>query len=77
MKAGPRFFAVCEAGLERRGLVGPQDAQVAQREILQVLLGLAEVQVQQEFKRPNVVSAMNPADPQCSAATSNGTWFRK
>ncbi len=55
MEAGPCFVAVREAGLERSGLVGTHDAQIAQREDLQVLLGLAEVQVEQEFERPDVI----------------------
>ena len=55
MKACPRLIPVREAGPERSGLVGPHDAQISQGEILQVLLRLAEVQIEQEFERPDVV----------------------
>src|SRR3984893_6933924 len=55
MKACPRLIPVREAGPERSGLVGPHDAQISQGEILQVLLCLAEVQIEQEFERPDVV----------------------
>src|SRR3984893_16229994 len=49
MKACPRLIPVREAGPERSGLVGQHDAQ------LQVLLCLAEVQIEQEFEWPDVV----------------------
>ena len=55
VKAGPCLVAIRETGLERSGLVGPHDSQITQREVLQVVLGLAEVEVEQELERPDVV----------------------
>ena len=55
VKAGPCLVAVHETGLERSDLIGPHDTQIAQREVLQVVLGLAEVEVEQELERPDVV----------------------
>ena len=55
VEACPRLFPVREAGPERSCLVGPHDAQISQGEVLQILLRLAEVQVEQEFERTDVI----------------------
>src|ERR1700712_1844627 len=55
VKAGPCLSAIRETGLERRGLVGAYDAKIAKREVLQVVRGLAEVKVEQELERPDVI----------------------
>ena len=55
VKTGPRLVAVREASAERRLLVRAHDAEIAQSEVLEVVLRLAEVQVEQEFERSDVV----------------------
>jgi hypothetical protein len=55
MEAGPCLVAISETGPERSSLVGAHDTQIAKRELLQVLISLAEVQVEQEFERPDVI----------------------
>ena len=55
METRPRLVTVRETGPERSGLVGPHDAHIPEREVLQVLLRFTEVQVQQEFERKDVV----------------------
>src|SRR5689334_24475605 len=49
VKARTRLIAVGKARAERLLPVGAQDAQIAQRKILQILRGLAEVEIEQEF----------------------------
>ncbi|MDU6727798.1 MAG: hypothetical protein E6471_13975 [Bradyrhizobium sp.] len=55
MKARTRFVGVGEARAERRLLVGAEDAEIAQREVLETIGRLAEIEIQQKFDRPCVV----------------------
>ncbi|WP_456777187.1 hypothetical protein [Bradyrhizobium sp. USDA 4369] len=55
MKARTCFVGVGEARAERRLLVGAEDAEIAQREVLETIGGLAEIEIQQKFDRPCVV----------------------
>jgi hypothetical protein len=50
-EAGPRFGRFREARFERRGVIDLQNAEIAQREALEVLARLAEIQVEQKLKR--------------------------
>src|SRR3954454_10946839 len=54
VERGQSLFAVGEAGAEGRLPVGAQDAEIAQRKVLQVDFGLAEIKIKQELDRPRV-----------------------
>ena len=50
MKTGLRLVTVREPGLKGRSLVRAQDAEIAEREILQILFCLAEIQIEQKTR---------------------------
>ena len=55
VKAGPRLLAVRKASAEHGNLVDLHDPQISQGEVLQIDFRLAEIEVEQEFQRENVI----------------------
>ena len=72
-----RLVGVGKASAERRLPVGAQNAEIAQCEVLEVDLGLPEVEVQQEFDRPRAVERDEPAGAAMPCGDENGIAARK
>lgn len=57
VERGKRLLGIGEACAERILSIRAEDTQVPQREVLEVHLGLAEVEIQQEFDGPRAVES--------------------
>src|SRR5579863_4582947 len=60
VETGAGLLCIRETRAERGLFVGANDAEIAQREILEILFGLAEIKIEQELDRLGVIERDEP-----------------
>ena len=77
VETGAGLLCIRETRAERGLFIGTNYAEIAQREILEILFGLAKIQIEQELDRLGVIERDEPLGPQISIATSKLISARK